>query len=226
MNGRVLGRPVGASCCARSQICEDNRISWFRRLSGSYEALSGGSTTEGFEDFTGGVAEMYDLGSAPRDLYTIIQKAVDRGSLLGCSIDITGAFDMEAVTFKKLVKGHAYSVTGVKEVDYRGRKERLIRIRNPWGQVEWTGAWSDNASEWNQIDEDERDGMVQMEDGEFWMAFQEFLKQFSRLEICNLTPDTLQDDMMKKWNMSAFNGSWRRGSTAGGCRNHAVQLPD
>lgn len=29
---------------------------------------------------------------------------------------ITSAFDMEAVTFKKLVKGHAYSVTGMKEV--------------------------------------------------------------------------------------------------------------
>lgn len=29
---------------------------------------------------------------------------------------ITSAFDMEAVTFKKLVKGHAYSVTGVRQV--------------------------------------------------------------------------------------------------------------
>ncbi|XP_041036511.1 calpain-1 catalytic subunit-like, partial [Carcharodon carcharias] len=103
---------------------------------------------------------------------------------------------------------------------YRGRMERLIRIRNPWGQVEWTGAWSDNSSEWNDIDEDEREGMVQMEDGEFWMAFSEFLRQFSRLEICNLTPDTLEDDMMKRWNMAVFNGAWRRGSTAGGCRNH------
>lgn len=29
---------------------------------------------------------------------------------------ITGSHDMEAVTFKKLVKGHAYSLTGVDEV--------------------------------------------------------------------------------------------------------------
>lgn len=34
-------------------------------------------------------------------------------------MQITSAFDMEAVTFKKLVKGHAYSVTGMKEVRQR-----------------------------------------------------------------------------------------------------------
>lgn len=59
------------------------------RLNGCYEALSGGSTSEGFEDFTGGVTEMYELKKAPSDLYSIISRAIDRGSLLGCSIDVS-----------------------------------------------------------------------------------------------------------------------------------------
>uniref|UniRef100_A0A3P8TD97 Calpain 1, (mu/I) large subunit b n=1 Tax=Amphiprion percula TaxID=161767 RepID=A0A3P8TD97_AMPPE len=193
----------------------------YAKLNGSYEALSGGSTTEAFEDFTGGVSEMYELKNPPRDLHRIIQKALQRGSLLGCSIDISSAFDMEAVTFKKLVKGHAYSVTGLRQVDYHGRAERLIRIRNPWGQVEWTGAWSDNSSEWNAVDSAEKDEMLcKMEDGSSGRWFSRFLRQFSRLEICNLTPDALSLDHTSFWTTTMFEGSWRRGSTAGGCRNH------
>uniref|UniRef100_A0A8C6PBI5 Calpain-1 catalytic subunit n=1 Tax=Nothobranchius furzeri TaxID=105023 RepID=A0A8C6PBI5_NOTFU len=197
----------------------------YAKLNGCYEALSGGSTSEGFEDFTGGVTEMYDLQKAPSDLHSIIRRAVERGSLLGCSIDITSTTDMEAVTFKKLVKGHAYSVTGVDEVVYRGTPTKLIRVRNPWGEVEWTGSWSDNSREWDSVDSSTRSRLQnRSEDGEFWMAFNEFLREFSRLEICNLTADALQNTQIKKWSTSLFQGEWRRGSTAGGCRNYPASF--
>uniref|UniRef100_A0A8C5H117 Calpain-1 catalytic subunit n=1 Tax=Gouania willdenowi TaxID=441366 RepID=A0A8C5H117_GOUWI len=193
----------------------------YAKLNGCYEALSGGSTSEGFEDFTGGVTEMFDLDKAPSDLYSIISRAIERGSLLGCSIDITSSTDMEAVTFKKLVKGHAYSVTGVDEVVYRGNLTKLVRIRNPWGEVEWTGSWSDNSREWDGVDRGVKSRLQnRSEDGEFWMSFSDFLREFSRLEICNLTADALQNSQLKKWSSALYQSEWRRGSTAGGCRNY------
>ncbi|XP_041107938.1 calpain-2 catalytic subunit-like isoform X2 [Polyodon spathula] len=195
----------------------------YAKVNGCYEALSGGSTIEGFEDFTGGIAETYELKKAPPTLFKIIQKALKRGSLLGCSIDITSAYDSEAVTSEKLVKGHAYSMTGAEEVIYKGQPERIVRIRNPWGQVEWTGAWSDNSREWDYISPDVKLKLDnKAEDGEFWMSYRDFLSHYSRLEICNLTPDTLSSDEVHKWSLSQFEGQWRVGSTAGGCRNYAA----
>ncbi|XP_072887492.1 calpain-1 catalytic subunit-like isoform X2 [Hemitrygon akajei] len=192
----------------------------YAKLNGCYESLTGGSTSEGFEDFTGGVTEMYDLHKSPADLYGIIRRALERGSLLGCSIDISSKFDMEAVTFKKLVKGHAYSLTGAKEVLCRGGLVKLVRLRNPWGEVEWTGPWSDRSSEWNHVDPGHRREMqVKLEDGEFWMSFADFQREFNRLEICNLTADALCSDRLHSWSTSLYEGSWRPGSTAGGCRN-------
>ncbi|XP_007454551.1 PREDICTED: calpain-2 catalytic subunit [Lipotes vexillifer] len=142
----------------------------YAKINGCYEALSGGATTEGFEDFTGGIAEWYELRKAPPNLFKIIQKALQKGSLLGCSIDITSAADSEAITFQKLVKGHAYSVTGAEEVESRGSLQKLIRIRNPWGEVEWTGQWNDNCPNWTTIDPEERERLTRRhEDGEFWM---------------------------------------------------------
>ncbi|OWK58939.1 Calpain-2 catalytic subunit, partial [Lonchura striata] len=216
----------------------------YAKLNGSYESLSGGTTTEGFEDFTGGIAEWYELQKPPPNLFKIIQKALQKGSLLGCSIDITSAAETEAVTSQKLVKGHAYSVTGAEEVNFRGTVQKLIRIRNPWGEVEWTGKWNDkekhaltvisligitlmdvgfssSCPNWSGVDPEVRERLTRRhEDGEFWMAFNDFLRHYSRLEICNLTPDTLASDRYKKWSLQKLDGNWRRGATAGGCRNY------
>ncbi|XP_040206651.1 calpain-9 [Rana temporaria] len=193
----------------------------YAKLNGSYEALKGGSTIEAMEDFTGGVSEMYENKSSPSNYFEIMDKALKRGSMLGCSIDITSSAETEAKTPQGLVKGHAYSITGLDVVNFRGQNVQLIRVRNPWGQVEWNGAWSDNSPEWSSIDPAERKRLCQtsLDDGEFWMKMEDFKRYFDKVEICNLTPDALDDDTEHKWEVNVHQGSWVRGSTAGGCRN-------
>lgn len=54
--------------------------------------------------------------------------------------------EVESKSDNGLVKGHAYSVTGVRKVSVsvRGREGNLVRVRNPTGnEREWTGAWGD-----------------------------------------------------------------------------------
>ncbi|KAL7873246.1 hypothetical protein AOLI_G00123170 [Acnodon oligacanthus] len=197
----------------------------YAKLHGSYEALKGGNTTEAMEDFTGGVTEFYEMKEAPKELYKIMKKALERGSLMGCSIDSLVPARFETRTATGLVKGHAYSVTAVEECKQNTQKEskvRLVRLRNPWGQVEWNGPWSDNSKEWATISKAEKDKLQHQnaEDGEFWMSFDDFKKNYTKLEICNLTPDALDDDKLHKWTVSVNEGRWVRGCSAGGCRNY------
>uniref|UniRef100_A0A8C6V1H5 Calpain-1 catalytic subunit n=1 Tax=Neogobius melanostomus TaxID=47308 RepID=A0A8C6V1H5_9GOBI len=155
----------------------------YAKLNGCYEALSGGSTCEGFEDFTGGVTEMYDLDKAPSDLYSIISRAVERGSLLGCSIDVSNTSRTP----------HAHTHT--EESTYKSVKKSVV-------------FFCFSSREWDGVDSSVRSRLQnRSEDGEFWMSFSEFLREFSRLEICNLTADALQNSQLKKWSSNLFQAS-------------------
>lgn len=120
----------------------------YAKLHGSYLSLEGGRTSEAMEDFTGGLTEVFKLqyNECLSNLFTIMLKAHQRGSFLSCS-----TFP-EMNYLNGLIENHAYSITAVKTVQTIVPKtqvkdkilEKLIRIRNPWGnEAEWTGAWTD-----------------------------------------------------------------------------------
>ena len=198
----------------------------YAKLYGSYQALDLGITLDAMVDFTGGVGESFDLNDALVDIFKIMLKASDRGSLMSCSMNPDPEI-LEARTDDGLIRGHAYSITKVVKFEATEGVHSLVRIRNPWGNdAEWNGPWSDGSDEWSMISEEEKEslGLTFDGDGEFYMAIEDFLQHFDNLEICNLTStgiDVEDDESAKKlsWHESKVNGKWKIGSTAGGCIN-------
>jgi len=56
------------------------------------------------------------------------------------------------------------------------------------------------------------------------MSHEDFVEQFSTLEICILHPDSAAGDTSKKrFQMTAHEGCWMKHVNAGGCKNYRGQ---
>ena len=72
---------------------------------------------------------------------------------------------------------------------FAGKTHNLVRIRNPWGNREWTGNWSDEKIQSLPDDIKEEHGIIDEDDGEFYMSMKDVLKQFDSISICHLLKD-------------------------------------
>ncbi|MEE6473675.1 hypothetical protein FKM82_010135 [Ascaphus truei] len=185
----------------------------YAKLCGSYEDMQIGQVSEALVDFTGGVNMTVKLAQAPPDLWQIMLRAAYSGSLMGCQT----RSGPERVLENGLVAGHAYTVTGIRKVTCKSRTENLVRLRNPWGKIEWKGKWSDSSTKWEELSLKERLLLRKTrEDGEFWMSVEDFTAHFVELVICKLTPDLMSRENGKQWTLSMQSGRWIAGDTAGG----------
>ncbi|XP_010155825.1 PREDICTED: calpain-14, partial [Eurypyga helias] len=185
----------------------------YAKLYGSYEDLQIGQVSEALVDFTGGVNIRIKLAEAPPDLWDILTRATYSRSLMGCQTHLGAT----KVLKNGLVAGHAYTVTGIRKVTCQYGPENLVRLRNPWGKIEWKGDWSDSSCKWELLSPKEKILLrKKKEDGEFWMSLRDFKIHFVDLMICKLTPDLMSQEDGKKWMYSLKSGRWVKGSTAGG----------
>nr|XP_056715401.1 calpain-6 [Euleptes europaea] len=214
----------------------------YAKLAGCYEALDGGNTAEAIVDFTGAVAESIDMtkGKYARDiseqmrLFEELLKVQKREGLISCYITPLTARDFEAETAMGLIQGHSYSVTAIQKVSLgekllscvKSEKLFMIRLRNPWGKKEWNGAWSDESEEWTNVSDKERKkiGLTVDNDGEFWMTFEDWCKNFTDVDICRLV-NTSFFSIHKTWEKRIMCGAWRKNpdpllNRSGGCFNN------
>ncbi|XP_064485553.1 calpain-B-like isoform X4 [Ornithodoros turicata] len=231
VDDRLPCRTDGKLCFIRSR--HENEF-WsallekaYAKLNGSYGALTSGIPSEGMEDLTGGLSERIVLADPPKDLFSLMLKAHERRSLMSASIKNSKVPEERLDT--NLISGHSYSITSVRVIKIG---IELVRLRNPWGyDYKWNGRWSDQSPEWQSVPTSEKESMgLRFEaDGEFWMCKEDFMEHFHFLDICYVAPDTLTNEDLtdtsgKGWDVSAFEGAWIPGATAGGCPNYIKSM--
>ena len=123
-----------------------------------------------------------------------------------------------------LWQGHFYTVSAVNSIDLEGETNQiqLVRLRNMVTNVgsDWKGPWGLRSREWEIIPDAEKEhyGLCLELDGEFWMTYDDFKVNFSKIDICNLErPNNGTSFVKYKWEMASYEDKWEPGISAGGC---------
>jgi hypothetical protein len=163
----------------------------YAKLHGNYFLLRGGFANEGLIDLTGCPSVHYDFSDEfvrmlidSGEFWKLLKKYDDEGFLLSGSTSGEERWTEVGEPEQEggLLPGHAYTVILVKEAF----GTQLLNIRNPWGNFEWTGDWSDRSPLWTDEMKDELNPMLEENDGTFWMAFEDYIQNFRGLNACRV----------------------------------------
>ena len=120
-------------------------------------------------------------------MWEVFQEAMDNNFIMtaGTSGDVYN-LDLEELG---LSPGHAYTLLEAKEVNTLNGKEKLIHLRNPWGNGEWSGDWSDSSRKWTTDLRNQCDNFERKDDGSFWISYSDFRTYYVVVGICHLHQD-------------------------------------
>jgi hypothetical protein len=151
----------------------------YAKLHGSFESVVGGYEQNALEDLTGGVGKKWWIADEKPEFLWSQLLLCSEGRLMMCSLSASGSGEVDGN--QGILANHAYSV--LRAIELEGI--RLVQIRNPWGQHEWTGRWSDNSPEWKKYkDFKKKLNQKAEEDGSFWMCYEDFLSNWQSLSVC------------------------------------------
>ncbi|XP_054730894.1 calpain-C [Anastrepha obliqua] len=238
INGRLAFLQPQTSHCYWASLLEKA----IAKLHGSYEALKYGTRSDGLSDLLGGVVECIPLktGTSATDLLRPqqLKSHLDTTCIVTCIVAAVGAASGQHKNVpERLANGVAFNVnyrlSSLDKVEtLLGDAVQLVRLKDPLScnvfdnNAVFEGDWSALSASWERVSVQERDRLFgQLDVGEFWMSFLEFTQTFTSLECIYLDADTAKDELTlqdrpKRWQMKMFQGQWKRGVTAGGCRNH------
>ena len=153
------------------------------KVNGGYSNIIGGNISEVLLALTGFASENIDNISllSPISLYDKIQRSCNEGALIGCGSYTNG--NGNELSPNGIVYSHNYSLIEAKDIKLKDIY--LLKIRNPWGAVEWSGDWSDKSSKWTEeykkyFDFEDKD------DGIFWISIDDYIKNYIITSICHI----------------------------------------
>ena len=160
------------------------------KLNGNYAKAIGGEPHEVFDVISNAYSDKMKItNNNSEEIWKRLQSAQAKNYLMtaGTSSD-TYNLNLEEMG---LVPGHAYTLLQVVQLTGKSN-EKLVRLRNPWGNTEWSGDWSDSSRKWTS-DFRKQCGMEgnnnNNNDGSFWMSFNNFLTYYTMIGICHLYDD-------------------------------------
>ncbi|KAH8303716.1 hypothetical protein KR018_001977 [Drosophila ironensis] len=231
INGRLAFMQPQSSNCFWAALLEKA----IAKLHGSYEALKYGTRSDGLTDLLGGVVRCLPISED-----TIRPQTLKDQLATTCIVTCLAAKNI-AVPKKNIAERLSngillnvnYRVSSLNKVEtLMGDTVQLICVRDtfsiqPFGEkTHFLGDWSPLSKTWERVSPAEHSRLIgHLAPGEFWMSFCDFVHIFTNLEVVFLDTDTANDEAMLKsrplhWKMKMYQGQWKRGVTAGGCRNH------
>ncbi|KAJ7758809.1 cysteine proteinase [Mycena maculata] len=160
----------------------------YAKLHGDYGSLYGGYAREGVEDLTGGVSSFIQCKDIlDKDkFWTEELLRVNHDRLFACSfqgLSPTRNGDFNA-TVSGLWGNHSYSI--LRTLEHAGK--RFLVLRNPCGEAEWTGPWSDGSKDWTPewIEALPVLGHAFGAPGQFVMEYKDFLSSFEQVDRTRL----------------------------------------
>ena len=154
------------------------------KINGSYQNCLSGWPNDVFRVFTGFCCE--DLNHNEEKMEKIwdkIKKVKENNGII-CS----STKDEYEMNDMGLISGFTYTIVNAEEVqDDKYRKVCLLKLRNDLGKSEWNGDWSPKSPYWtdnirNQITPEK----MELREGEFFIRLEDFIKYFSRSDLCNI----------------------------------------
>lgn len=142
----------------------------FAKLMGNYRTIEGGFPTDSGVSWLGTPSVWYNTSTKTWDLIWADVVSWDTAG------DIMSV--CTSVSAMGIVGGHCYSLIS-DHILSNGQK--LYRIRNPWGQSEWTGAYADTDPIWATSTYATEVKFVNKNDGDFFMKAEDFKTYFSSI---------------------------------------------